>query len=256
MNSIRRTMVMVSGCALAMLLCLSSFCAAAPDTSASAGFNGGTATRTDGFGDFLKDRVEIGTRFTFFSLEDSSRGASDHFFGSIDRLDAVQNFWPVKLFVNYKMNTHWGFDLTWDQIQAKTITKLDSHTDGTIKTAGPVLSVFGRYPNSTPFTPYAGVGVTYLFAGFDDDPRWEHPDTNVAILDQTFSLDNTWGWVAYVGLSAQLAEHWAADMFVRHMGADVKGKHYVVTADGVGEDDTLKFPLSNDAFGIGVRYAF
>ena len=82
MNSIRRTGLMVCSCVVAMLLGASSFCAAAPDTSASTGLNGASTTWVDDVASSLKDQVEIGTRFTFFSLEDSSRGASHHFFGA------------------------------------------------------------------------------------------------------------------------------------------------------------------------------
>jgi outer membrane protein W len=252
MISIHKTGLAVFGCVLAAVFA-PVFGWGAVEVNPSSGLNAATPDWTDSV---LKDHVDIGTRITAFSLEDSNRGDSDHFYGSIDKLDAKQNYWPLKVFVDYKINSWWGFELTWDEVRAKTITKSDGHTDGVIEAGGPIMSVFGQYPNATIFTPYAGAGFTYLLGGFDDDHSWKHPPTNPAIVDQTFSLDNTWGWVAYLGVSAQLTDHWSLDLYVRHMDAELKGSKTVVTAAETQTDNSVRFPLDNDALGLGVRYSF
>ena len=211
----------------------------------------------------MADHVDVGTRFTYFVLADRSRGANNHFYGSIDKLDAVQNYWPLKLFVDYKVTPYWGFELTWDQIQAKTITKRDGHTDGNINLDGPLLSAFGRYPNDTAFTPYAGAGVAYFFASFEEDYYWVHalnrqtgfynngPDWN-----QNIAMDNTFGWFGYGGVSIALQERLSADLYVRYTHVEVDGTHYNLMGRDVTDATSMTFPMSNTAFGLGVRYSF
>ncbi|MEI7437600.1 MAG: hypothetical protein WCL16_12425 [bacterium] len=203
-------------------------------------------------------RLEVGTRVTYFMLEDVTRGADNHFYGSIDKLDATQDLIPYKLFADYLVSPYWGFDLTWDDIQSDTITTSDGHNDGQLVLWGPMLSAFARYPNQTRFTPSAGAGVTYLFADFQENPEWMHPATNPGIDFQTFSPDNTFGWLVYVNLATHITGHWYADLYLRHLGADVQGVHSLkkVGEDFVHHQGDFNFPVSNDAVGIGVRYAF
>ena len=199
--------------------------------------------------------LEVGTRVTGFRLEDSSRSSDDRFYGSIDKLDAVQDYWPIKVFVDYNVNPYWGIDLTWDQVQADTITKEDGHNDGTLNVGGPIASVFVRYPGLAWMVPYAGGGVAYYFSEFNEENSWRYPPSNPGIRQQTFHPDDAVGWVVYAGVSVQVVEHWYADLYVRHTGVSVKGEHDVDVYYEVQTGD-FKFPLDNDAIGLGVRYAF
>lgn len=209
------------------------------------------------------DDFEFGTRITHFILNDSKRDpaavrASDgSFYGSITELDAKQSYMPVKLFVDYKMTPYWGFDLTWDQFRADTITRSDGHNDGTIELKGPIVSIFGRLPNESIVTPYAGFGFGYFLGNFDEEYRWQYAIQddgtykNGAGWSQTMDLDNSFGWVVYAGAAIEIVDHWNADLFVRYTKVDVDGTH---TTPGDVAD--VSFPMSNTTVGLGVRYVF
>ncbi len=202
----------------------------------------------------LTDRVEVGTRVTYFKLEDDQKNAEatskaeGSFYGSITELDAQQNYIPLKLFVDYKFTKYVGAEVTVDEIQADTITRSDGHNDGTVDMWGPIVSLFGRYPNSTRFIPYAGAGMVYFWSDFKEEESWKHGNGN----DQTFDLDDSTGWVAYGGVSAKVTGRWFADLYVRHMDIDVDGTHY----NHGRNTGVFTFPMSNDAVGLGVRYIF
>jgi outer membrane protein W len=211
---------------------------------------------------WIKDHLEIGTRITYFSLRDDKRdplsgidGAPGSFYGSINQLDAVQNYLPLKLFVDYKFCPYGGIELTWDRIQADTITQLDGHTDGTIRLTGPIGSIFGRYPNGTRCTPYAGMGVGYFFAQFAENESWHNPRGDFL---QLFDLDNAWGWLVYGGLDVRLADHWSADFMIRYISMDVSGTHLQTGIEGgpYFPAGSFTIPMSNTSLGLGVRYSF
>jgi len=208
---------------------------------------------------------EIGTRSTYFWIRDDKRGATQlpgnagNYYGSINELVEVEDPWPLKIFVDYKINPYWGVELTWDQIKAKTYTQVDptsgwgGYSDGTLSLIGPEASVFARYPNDTIFTPYAGVGAVYYFASNTENGDWAHPYGD---FYQAFDPNNTWGWVFYGGCAIPLSGPWSADLFVRYTKVGVDGTHYqgFGAADSIGGQFT--FPLSNVSAGLGVRYSF
>jgi outer membrane protein W len=213
--------------------------------------------------DWVKDHLEIGTRVTYFMLHDDHRDfdGGNRFFGSINDLDVDQQYLPIKLFVAYKFNPYWGAELMVEQLDVETWSRRPdgaSWTDGTINLLGPIASVFGRYPNATIFTPYAGVGVGYFFASFDADPKWHNKNgDNSFLLDM--SLDDTLGWVGYIGLTARFDENWSVDLLVRYMQMNVDSRE-LTSIDGgpytSPEQDHFTFPLSNTSVGLGVRYSF
>ena len=220
--------------------------------------------------DWVKDHLEIGTRVTYFMLHDDRRDwdwtYKSQFFGSINNLDVNQQYLPVKLFVAYKFNPYWGLELTVEQLGVETWSRPPdgaSWTDGTINLLGPIASVFGRYPNATIFTPYAGVGAGYFFADFDADPGWHHP-ASVKNYDpsyrQDFRMDDALGWIGYVGLMVNLNDRWTIDFLVRYMQMDVDGDHMTSRDGGISyytnERDHFTFPMNNISMGFGVRYGF
>ena len=210
---------------------------------------------------WIKDHLEIGTRITWFSLRDDKRdplsgidGAPGSFYGSINQLDTVQNYLPLKLFVDYKFCPYGGIELAWDYFSVRTITQVDGHTDGDLNLMGPMLSVFVRCPNSTPLTPYAGLGVAYYRVNFDENPDWHAPPGRPEI--QTMDFDHTYGLFCYGGLLWTFADHWSADLYVRYTKLqDAEGTHWG-GPDGSDYNGSPSFPLSNVAAGLGVRYSF
>jgi outer membrane protein W len=215
------------------------------------------------------ENLEVGTRLTYFSIKDNKRDVNavstdmGSFYGSITELKAVQNYMPLKVFVDYKVNPYWGVELTWDQVQADTITRSDGHNDGAINVKGPILSVFARYPNYSVVTPYAGIGLAYLFSDFEEDYYWQYAiyrdsgiHKNGDEWSQTMDLDNAVGWVVYAGASIQIVYQWEADVYIRYMKADIDGTHSTFVGSTVTDTASPSFPLSNIALGIGLRYCF
>jgi len=210
---------------------------------------------------WMKDHLELGTRFTYVWLRDHRRdplsgidGAPGSYYGSINELDPVQSYWPLKLFADYKFCPYGGVELALDYFSVRTITQLDGHTDGDLNLVGPQLSVFGRYPNATAFTPYAGAGLAYYHASFDENPDWHAPPGRPEI--QTMDFTHTYGAFLYGGLLWDFAGHWSADLLVRYTWLrDADGTHWG-GPDGTDFNGSPSFPLSNIAAGVGIRYRF
>ena len=217
----------------------------------------------------LHGHLSVGLRSTVFWLEDSERdptatsAAQGSFYGSITELKAKQDYLPYKLFVDYLFCPYGGLELTWDRVEADTITRLDGHNDGTVTANMPMLAVYGRYPNDIGIVPYAGAGIGYAFTQFEADYHWTHairPDGeyhNGPYWHQTFAMNDSWGWFVYAGVAFALSQHWDLDMFIRHEGLDLKGTHNTYVGDYQTSDPAdFSLPFNNDALGVGVRYLF
>ena len=207
----------------------------------------------------LSGHLELGTRSTWFRLHKRTRNGST-FYGSIDELDAVQDYWPYKVFASYAFCPYGGLDLTWDRVEFDTITRLDGHNDGTVEMRGPILSAFGRYPNQTRFVPYGGAGIAYLFTDFHATSDWRYAlrgeHSEYYGFEQEFDLKETTAWVFYLGVSAALTSHWSADLFIRRMWADIDGTHRRQVFGDLVQESDFSLPADNDAIGLGVRYVF
>ena len=202
---------------------------------------------------FINSHIRLGTRVTWFYLDDSKRNPdmSDSYYGSITELRAIQNLIPYKLYADIMINPYIGVEITWDQIQSDTITRLDGHNDGTIDLKGPLAGLLLRYPNATRLTPYGGVGAAWFRAEFNEDYYWQYPR---ATYEQEIDLQNTWGWFAYLGLSIRIWSRWSAELYYRHTGVSVNGNHWEYNQTRM--TGTFTFPLSNEALGLGANYTF
>ncbi|NLB59541.1 MAG: hypothetical protein GX806_00430 [Lentisphaerae bacterium] len=206
----------------------------------------------------LLGRVEVGTRLTLFRLREQRRHWPDSFYGTITELREEQNYWPLKPFVRFNCHRYWGLEASWDQMRVKTLcSPADGQSDGCIDLHGPIFSVGGRYPLAR-CVPYIGLGLMLIHSSFDPTDSWHYrggtaQDASV----QDFTFDNTWAPVIYGGVGLQLSEHWSADLYLRYLEVDIKGEHYF-TWHGQRLNDVrrLKFPLSNSAVGLSLRYAF
>jgi len=212
---------------------------------------------------YIRDRVVLGTRIITFSLSDD-----DVSLGTINKLNDIQDHAPTKIFLNYLMNPYWGFELSYDKIEAETRTS-DGKSDGDVEMSGPILSVFGRYPNHTGFVPYGGIGLAVFGGDFDEEAHWAlgypnpeayvdagSPSTPLGGRTRSMSVDDYTGTVIYLGVVWEFWERWAADVLFRYMDMEADS---TFTGKVHGNVETVisdTFDLSNTAYGLGIRYTF
>lgn len=232
--------------------------------------------------ELLSGQVEVGTRITGFRLLTKTRGS---FLGSIDSLDAKGDNIPNKLFVDWYFTPRYGIEVTWDRVEAATITTDDGHCDGSIVLAGPIITVFERRRidmmirgRALTLTPYAGMGLAILNGSFEHTGWWHHgfsADTwqdaersyNEWVAEgsppwpndgyqRTMNFDDTMGFVLTAGCAAEVAEKLSIDLYLRYMDVDVDDEYTLSSYGEVFQTEKVTFPMSNYAFGLGVRYAF
>lgn len=225
-------------------------------------------TSTDGILTLLRRHVEIGTRITHFELKDDRRSTDDTFLGSIIRLDDKQDLMPTKLFLAFRVNDLFGFELNYDKVAARTIT-VTGKSDGTISMSGPIVSLFARYPNQTAFTPFAGFGLAYFSAAFNETDHWRlgydspedyisagKPATPKGDRLRTMHVSSDVGRVIVLGLIWRITNSWALDAFWRTMDVEADAV-FTSTVHGVPENSRHgEFPLDHDAWGLGAKYIF
>jgi len=255
---------------LLVLMCLAGAAPAAQPVSPTSPQRGTAIGRAwEATRHYLAEHVEIGSRWTHFSLHDDKRTPEDtngngeidddellavSFLGSIIELDPQNSDRLDRLFLQWSVNRYWGFELTYDEIRAKTYTFWDGHTDGTFELQGPILTVYGEVTMWNRITPRAGVGVAFFDGNFDHDPLWRH----AAGLLQTMDTENSTGIVYLLGCEIALNAHWALDLYARHTDAHIDAHYTIAWEDGTVFDDrgVTRFPMTNRAFGLGLVYSF
>ncbi len=234
------------------------------------------------FKEFLEDRTEVGTRLTTYRLV---KEKDESFLGSVDYLDAQQSYLPNKFFVNWLISPEWAVELTWDRIEARTVTTDDGHTDGDIIARGPIATVVYRHrievgssPDKTGLTPSAGIGLAYMNTEFDHDEAWHHgfsrdipagsgmtyekwvaagrPDWPNNGYQRNMSFDNAWAFVLTGGISMELDSNFALDLYIRYMRLEVEDTFTLSRYGDVFRTTRRDIPLSNYATGLGLRYSF
>ena len=214
------------------------------------------------------DRLELGTRVTYFMLQDDS---SDSFLGSINQLDEKQDYIPYKVFADWMITPAIGVELTWDDIKANAQTDAsDEHVDGDFKLTGPVVTVFGRYANQTIFTPFAGAGLSYMFGEFEEAKWWAmgyahesdwaalgYPDEVRHGISRDIDPDDSIGFVLTGGSDIRITDRLSANLYARYeyIEADTDFVEKRGEVDVVNHDSQT-IPFSNFAVGLGVKYSF
>jgi len=223
---------------------------------------------------FLQDRVEIGTRFTAFSLQDDSRPPDPTrertYVGDINRLEDDQNLAPVKLFADVYLSPYFGVELTYDEVAARTFNWVNNSSDGYLEMSGPIVSLIGRYPIQDVVFPYVGLGYAWMNSSFDREPWWEwgwksEEEYNAAGgqiapsgVYRYMIVEDDEAVVYTLGVVVRFTDHLAADVMVRSMDISADALFYR-TIDGVlSEPDTKRgsFVMDHIAYGLGVRYVF
>ena len=214
------------------------------------------------------NHLELGTRVTYFMLQDDS---SDSFLGSINQLDEKQDYIPYKVFADWMITPAIGVELTWDGIKADAQTAAsDEHIDGDFELAGPIITVFGRYVNETIFTPFAGAGLAYMFAEFNEAQWWAmgyahesdwaalgYPDEVRNNITRCIDVDNAVGLVLTGGSDIWFTDYFSATFFVRYINLDTDATFTEKRGDvDIINHDSQSIPFSHFAFGLGVKYVF
>jgi len=194
----------------------------------------------------IKDRLEAGTRGTYFILLNDTRGEKFHnsFVGSITKLKEDQTFVPTKVYVQYKIWPYFGIGGSYDRFGAEAWD--DSGTDGTAVLSGPLLYLLGCYPNSTAFTPFCELGTAFYSANCRNASTWGTQGNKV------MNLNNTRGYYAALGCDIKIRNRLAVNFYSRYMNVDVDG---VFMLNGKKREDII-FTTSHLAVGLGVKYSF
>lgn len=211
-------------------------------------------------------KLEVGTRIVTYSLLDPD----GDFMGTIDHLDEEQDLMPNRLFVDWLFSPYWGIELTWDELQMSTITVADGHDDGTLIADGPIFTVFGRYPNHSTVTPFAGMGLAFLSGSFDPETWWRlhypgrdywdsigSPVTPLGGVTKDVSVEDTVAFVLTGGCDVALTEHFSASIYARLMWGELDAEYKILRNGEVSEErGTFGFPIDNIALGVGIKYRF
>ena len=200
------------------------------------------------YDDYIHNCLEVGTRLTYFSLLDNKRGQPNDgsFFGTVTMLDERQNYLPKKLFVQYKIIPYAGVGLSYDSFSFDASDFGGS--DGKATLSGPLFYVFGRYPNSTAFTPFCELGVAYYTSTFDADAGWLGTNPGKSV-----DLDNTHGYYVGAGCDLQITDDFSLNVYARYMRiSDVTGAWY----DAWTKFGDVVLTPSYVAFGLGAKYSF
>ena len=208
----------------------------------------------------IHDQLEVGARITYFQLKDDERGIRNNwdlqrnFIGSIWGLEEKQSYIP-KPYVQYAIIKYAGVGLSYDELTVKTVDW--GNLEGTVKGGdgdcmirGPVVYVFGRYPNSTRFTPFAELGYIYYFADFEEDPAWAAVGPGYR-----FEVDDTGSQYVAAGCDIRIKGQWQAGIYFRQLyNADVDARAYFSPGPRVGRSGS--FPFDSRQFGLELSYRF
>lgn len=199
--------------------------------------------------------LEIGTRIIHVELREDSRGTGtstrdDNFLGSIDLLDAEQDYAPTRLYLQYFPLENFGLGISYDKVEADAAD--ESGSDGIVGMDGPVVYLVGRLPTDSGFTPFAEIGVGFYHAYFDEDPAWEDDGDYYRFME----VESTEALMLAIGCDYSFTDSLSANVYARMVdGATIDAGHYN-TKDLSGPRQTGDFNLDYFGFGIGIKYAF
>lgn len=226
---------------------------------------------------WVKDRLLIGTRSAYRILTNEDSGhrggtyGSGTFLGTIYALDESQDLSPFKPFIAYNLTKYISVELAFDQEEADTVAASGSvdKSDGSITLEGPTLTLIGKYPNSSLFTPYLGVGIGFFAADFKESAHWAlgypnektyialgSPSTLYNDRNRRMEVDNVNTLVMCIGTMYRFQPNWHIDLSAQYFKTDVDATFYGYT-DGV-LDTQLDgaFPMDNVSIRLGLVYQF
>jgi len=177
------------------------------------------------------------------------------------------------LYATYFFTQYFGVELAYESIEAETVaTSIGYSTiksDGDVFLEGPTLSLVGRYPNQTRFTPYLSVGVGYFFGDFDEAAHWAlgysdpsvyealgSPSTTYDGKTREMNIDDEIGLVMAAGCAYQMTDRLSLDLSLSYTAveADATFIGYVDGIQALEQDGS--FPLDNIALRAGISFSF
>ncbi|MBU0679485.1 MAG: outer membrane beta-barrel protein [Verrucomicrobia bacterium] len=217
-------------------------------------------TENEFYNQFVADRVEVGLRISRFTF-DHSRKVTHNPDGSIaggytsgvstSDMDEEQNYFPYLYFL-YKFTPYVALQAAWETIEGRTLTldKADPHSDGNVVGEGLSLTAIGRYPNETPFTPYAGIGLAWMRMGFDEDPSWYAHGLRHMDIDDTTAL------LLSLGCSVEVHKNVELDVAYTYFQAEADNQFYLRVGGVKQGAHDWTYPLDSHFWHIGVKYLF
>ncbi len=231
--------------------------------------------QSDLFSDkYIKGRLQLGTRTVFRKLTDGDSGhkggwyGSGTFLGTIYGLDEKQYPAPVYFYIQYLLNKHFAVELAYDRIEAETkamglypgqpswdLINGREKTDGDVILSGPVLSLIGRFPNKSDFTPFVRFGLGFMSAEFKSTSAWEYPGSGV---HHVMNVDDKITLQLGIGVEWQFYQQWSLNASVRYTEATVDANFNSYNGAGVKTQPAQpgEYPLDNVALLLGVMYSF
>ena len=216
------------------------------------------STMDDFYRSYINKHLSIGLRMSYFTFTDSSKKTYDadgNLVGGYTRgistydLDERQTAIPTPYLI-YDFNQYVALQVAWEYVEGRawTLDTADPHYDGDLKLSGPSFLLRGSYPNESMFTPFAGIGMAFLFADFDAESSWS------AGGYRNMDADDTLGLLISGGVSADVYENVIVDLSISYMDADSDARYWIR-----GEEHdraSWSFPASSVLFQLGVRYMF
>lgn len=204
-------------------------------------------------GDSIWNGLEIGTRSIHVELREDSRGTGtrtreDNFLGSIDMLDAEQDYAPTRLYAQYFFLDFLGIGASYDKVEADAAD--EGGSDGIVGVDGPIFYLVGRYLNDSAFTPFAEVGMAYYHAYFEESKDWA--DGGARYMD----VESTEALVLALGCDYAVTDNLSINLYARLVdGATLDGKHF--NSDNPSRPRQVgDFNLDYFGAGLGLKYAF
>lgn len=231
------------------------------------------------FDEHIAGKLQIGTRSVHRVLTDSDSGhkygtyGTGTYLGTIYGLDEVQSYVPNKFFLAYFFTDYVGVELAYDSIKAETLaTEINTTTeksDGDANLYGPTLSVIGRLPTSTPFTPYASFGLGFYSGDFDEEAHWALGYSNAAEYEAAGSpatprggrvreivLDDAIGIILGAGCTYAFNPRWMLDLSATYTQVDTDATFNGYNYGVKNTEQDGNFPMDNFALRVGVVYQF
>jgi len=250
---------------------------------------------------WIDGHFEIGARLSSYKFDRTHESSKDdkYFIGSNNRIEEQDRdfglhnlkitwfpFSKPEQWLKKSKKSEWdlffsllqktGIELTWDELQAKAITSANSnhpqYSDGTVIVKGPMLSCLINMENSTPVTPYFGLGLAiyndtsvtggWWHLGFQSEDayrQWVEAGSNgnpSGGYRRTFTVDEDWGTFWYIGAAIEIYENWNVDIFYRDTNIEFDNKYTMSRGDRVLDSRHSKWDLSNKTYGIGVKYTY
>jgi hypothetical protein len=201
---------------------------------------------------YIHDRLEIGTRITSASVDETKRGDSETregtYFGSINEMKVEEESGPTKWFLQYRLHTYVGVGMTFDELTL--VTKdgpSEANTDGDFSIDSSYYYIYLRYPLPYGFVPYIEYGRGSHDVSFSPESNWSRRNS-IYVYDS--SVDATF---YSIGLEYHISRNFSVHVMQRWTDYSFDAEWRNID----GRTPT-RFTVNMDqsVTGFGVKYTF